>query len=203
MKRINLILLLDASSSIRGTKPGILSDAANNLIQMFQTLTGICPGLEANIGALHFGDRVVSTSLCPAKNFVLEDLEFIGTTQMGAMFKVLSDELSTNPLLSSLDNTRTIIALLSDGVATDVLSDGFQVLLSNPAFIASRRIAVAIGESVYLPLLSSFCTLTSDIYTAIRIEDVGIVMRQTISSLVGPKPSLKYERKTKSLSEWD
>lgn len=203
MKIINLILLLDASSSIRGTKPGILSDATNNLIQMFQTLTCAYPGLEANIGALRFGDRVISTPLCSANSFVLEDMEYTGTTQMGAMFNVLSNELSSNPLFSSQNNTRTIIALLSDGVATDVLSDGFKVLLSNPIFIASRRIAVAIGECVYLPLLSSFCTLSSDVYTAISIEEVGIIIRQTISSLLGPKPSLKYERKTKTLSEWD
>lgn len=203
MKRVNLILLIDSSASIKGKKPGALVDAAQNIIQMFQSLNSSNNGFEGFIGAMSFGGDVAFYPLKRAADFVLIETEFKGDTRMGAMFRTLSKELSSSDLLSSTGDYKNILVLLSDGGATDVLSEGFIEILSNHAFINSRRIAVSVGNRVNKQTLSSFCTLSSDLFGAENIEPVNDVLRYTIDKLVSPKPSLHYERRPVNGSEWD
>lgn len=203
MKRANLILLIDSSASIKGKKPGAMVDAAQNIIQMFQSLSSTNSGFEGYIGAMSFGGDVSFYPLKRAADFILIETEFKGDTRMGAMFKTLSEELSSSDLLSSTGDYKNILVLLSDGGATDVLSEGFIEILSNPAFINSRRIAVSIGDKVNKQTLSSFCTLSSDLYRAEDIEPVNDVLRYTIDKLVSPKLTLHYERRSANGSEWD
>ena len=203
MKRVNLILLIDSSSSIKGKKPGALVDAAQNIVQMFQAICSSNSLFEGYIGAMSFGSDVSFFPLQKAKDFTLIETEFKGETQMGAMLSTLSQELSSSEKLSSTGDYKNIIVLLSDGGATDLLSDGYIEILRNPSFIHSRRIAVSVGGRVNRGLLSSFCTLSTDLFRAEDIEPVNDVLRYTINKLVSPKPTLKYERKKPNDSEWD
>lgn len=203
MKRVNLILLIDSSASIKGKKPGALVDAAQNIVQMFQAISSSNDQFEGYIGALSFGAEVSFFPLQRAKDFTIIETEFKGETKMGAMFSTLSHELSSSEKLSSTGDYKNILVLLSDGGATDLLSGGFVEVLRNPAFIHSRRIAVSVGDRINRRLLSSFCTLTTDLFRAEDIEPVNDVLRYTIDKLVSPKPSLKYERKKPNDSEWD
>ena len=203
MKRANLILLIDSSSSIKGKKPGALVDAAQNIVQMFQSISSSNDKFEGYIGALSFGSDVSFFPLQKAKDFTLIETDFKGETKMGAMFRKLSHELSSSEKLSSEGDYKNILVLLSDGGATDPRTEGFIEILRNPAFIHSRRIAVSIGDRVNKWLLSSFCTLSSDLFKAEDIEPVNEVLQYTIEKLVLPKPTLKYERKRAGDSEWD
>lgn len=203
MKRANLILLIDTSSSIKGKKLGALENAGQNIVQMFQSICAKNNQFDGYIGAMSFGDDVSFFPLQKASDFTLIEIEFKGMTNMGAMLKILSEELSSNEVFSSIGDYKNIIVLLSDGGATDIHSDGFLDILRNPAFINSRRIAVSTGERVNKSVLSSFCTLSSDLFKAEEIELVNEVLRYTIDKLVSPKPSLRYERKIAKDSEWD
>lgn len=203
MKRANLILLIDSSSSIKGKKPGALVDAAQNIVQMFQAISLSNDQFEGYIGAMSFGLDVSFFPLQKAKDFTLIETEFKGDTQMGAMLSTLSQELSSSEKLSSTGDYKNILVLLSDGGATDLLSDGYLEILRNPAFIHSRRIAVSIGDRVNRGILSSFCTMESDLFKAEDIEPVNDVLRYTIDKLVSLKPTLKYVQKKQNDSEWD
>jgi|GEM_PF-4155011 len=203
MKRANLILLIDSSASIKGKKPGTLVDAAQNIIQMFQSLSASNSSFEGYIGAMSFGGDVAFFPLKRAADFTLIETEFKGETRMGAMYTTLSKELLSSDVLSSTGDYKNILVLLSDGGATDVFSDGFIEILSNPAFINSRRIAVSIGDRVNNQVLASFCSLTTDLFKAEDIEPANEVLMSTIDKLVSPKPSLQYERHSANDSEWD
>ena len=203
MKRANLILLIDSSSSIKGKKPGALVDAAQNIVQMFQAISLSNNEFEGYIGAISFGSNVSFFPLQKAKDFTLFETEFKGETQMGAMLSTLSQELSSSEKLSSTGDYKNILVLLSDGGATDLLTDGYVEVLRNPAFIHSRRIAISIGDRVNRGLLSSFCTFSFDLFKAEDIEPVNDVLRYIIDKLISPKPTLKYERKKPNDSEWD
>ncbi len=203
MKRANLILLIDSSASIKGKKPGVLVDASQNIIQMFQSIVSSNSDFDGYIGAIRFGGDVAFYPLKQAADFTLIETDFKGDTRIGAMYKILSKELSSSEVLSSTGNYKNIIVLLSDGGATDVFSDGFIEILSNPAFINSRRIAVSIGDRINKQVLASFCSLTTDLFKAEDIELVNDVLMYTIDKLVSPKPTLKYERRSSNDSEWD
>ena len=203
MKRANLILLIDSSGSIKGNKPGVLVDAAQNIVQMFQSICASDNSFDGYIGALSFGGDVSFFPLKRASDFTLIEAEFNGETRMGSMYKTLSDELSSSELFSSTGDYKNIIVLLSDGGATDVSSDGFIEILRNPAFIHSKRIAVSIGDRVNKQELSAFCTLSTDLFKAEDIEPVNDVLRNTVNKLVSPKPSLQYVRRSANDSEWD
>lgn len=200
---MNLILLLDTSSSIKEKKPGALIDAAQNIIQMFQSLCSLNKGFEGYIGSMCFGEEVAFFPLKQAADFTLVDTDFKGDTRMGLLFKTLSEELSSSYLLSSTGDYKNILVLLSDGGITDVLSDGFIDVLNNPAFINSRRIAVSVGNRINKAVLSSFCSFSSDLFKAEDIEPVNEILRYTIDKLVLPKPSLQYERRLTNDTEWD
>lgn len=203
MKRVNLILLLDTSSSINGKKPGALIDASQNIVQMFISICESTVNLDGYIGAITFGRDISFFPLERAKDFTLVENEFNGTTQMGGMLKTLSEELSSSDVFTSVGDYKNIIVLFSDGGITDFSSDGYLSILRNPAFINSRRIAVAVGNRVNMHILSSFCTLSTDVFKTEDIEDVNDILRYTINTLVSPKPSLKYERHDSGDTEWD
>ncbi len=203
-KIINLILLLDCSSSMKERKRGALTDTAINLVQMFQSEVSMHNEVDGQIGALAFGDDIVFYPLKSAKDFTLTDPEYNGRTKMGEMLAILSAELSANPIFSSTGDNKNILVLISDGGATDALSDGFEKALRTPAFINSRRISISIGPNVDNLFLSSFCTFSEDVFTSNHVESAKEVIRYTINKLVSPKPSLKYEsRKVGGTSDWD
>ncbi len=201
---MNLILLLDCSSSMKDQKRGALTDAAINLIQMFQSEAYSHNEVRGWIGAMTFGGEIDFYPLKPAKDFTLTDPECKGRTKMGEMFAALSEELSTNQVFSSTGDSKNILVLISDGGAADVLSDGFRQALRTPEFINSRRISISIGPNVDNSLLSSFCTFAEDIFTSSHIESAMEIIRYTINKLVSPKPSLKYEpHKIGETFDWD
>lgn len=178
-------------------------DAAQNIVQMFQAICLSNSQFEGYIAAMSFGSDVSFFPLQKAKDFTLIETEFKGETKMGAMLSTLSQELSSSEKLSSTGDYKNILVLISDGGATDLLTDGYVEVLRNPAFIYSRRIAVSIGDRVNRGILSSFCTLPSDLFKAEDIEPVNDVLRYTIDKLISPKPTLRYVRKSASDSEWD
>lgn len=201
MKQINLILLIDYSSSIQGKKQGILADMILNITQMFQSIISSNGEIGGYIGGICFGKEIDFIPLKPMDNFKLEERQFQGSTPMGEMFHILSEELSKNSVFQSSGDVRNIIVLLSDGVATDLNSNGFMELLGNRSFSNSTRIAVAIGEHVDKETLTAFCNLSKDVYKASDVESIGDVIRQMVHSLTMPKISLKYERREKG--DWD
>ena len=203
MKRANLILLIDSSASIKGKKLGALVDAAQNIIQMFQSLNYSNSNFVGNIGAISFDEDVSAFSLKPANDFTLIERDFKGVTHMGAMYMTLSKELSSSIAFSSVGDNKNILVLFSDGGATDIFSDGFVEILRNQAFINSRRIAVSVGDRINRQVLSSFCTFSSDLFRAEDIEPVNAILRYTIDSLVMPKPTLDYRPRIENDSEWD
>ena len=203
MKRANLILLIDSSTSIKGKKIGALVDATQNIIQMFQSLSSSNNCFDGYIGAMRFGGDVAFFPLKRAEEFTLNETEFNGDTRMGEMFKTLSEELSSSDVFSSTGDYKNILVLLSDGGATDILYDGFLEILRNPAFIHSRRLAVSIGDRVNRQTLAAFCSLTTDLFKAEDIEPVNEVLRYTIDKLVLPKPTLQYKHPVANGSDWD
>ncbi len=203
-KVVNLILLLDCSSSMKEQKLGSLTDTALNLVQIFQSEVSMRNEVEGHIGAMAFGEDILFYPLKTAMDFSLTEPKCKGCTKTGKMFTVLSEELSANPVFSSTGDNKNILVLISDGGTTDVLSDGFEKALRTPAFINSRRISISIGPNVDKLLLSSFCTFSEDVFTPNHVESAKEVIRYTINKLVSPKPSLKYEsRKIGGTSDWD
>lgn len=203
MKRVNLILLIDSSSSIKEKKLGVLVDATQNIVQMFQAICDSNPEIDGYIGSLTFNDNDLPVPK-RVDEFEMVEPEFRGETRLGTMFKTLSMGLLSSVQFSSVGDYKNILVLLSDGGATDIFSDGFVEILQNPAFINSKRISVSIGDRINSQILSSFCTLSTDLFNAENIEPVDKVLKDVVHKFVSPKTSLKYERpRPVGDSEWD
>lgn len=204
MKRANLILLIDSSSSIKEKKIGAMEDAVLNIVQMFQALCSSNDQVEGYIGAMTFGSAASLHPLQNAEGYIYPGTVSKGETQMGAMLQRLSRELLVPcEELSSTGDYKNILVLLSDGGATDILSEGYVEALRNPSFVNSRRIAVSVGDRVNTRMLSSFCTLSCDLFKAEDIEPINDVLRSTIETLVSPKPTLRFVRKRQFGEDWE
>lgn len=148
-----VILLLDISGSMEGTKIAALNAA---LKEMAQDLGGSAtPQGEIHVGVVVFNSSVDVSPPVPAKDFVAREFMASGRTQMGAAIDAARLLLEDRERIPSRAYTPTLV-LVSDGQPTDGADAAIRALLGSERGKRAARLALAIGDDADVDMLRRF-----------------------------------------------
>ena len=122
----------DNSSSMRKEKIGALNNAIQSVIPEMKSVALDNPNAQVYIRTLRFssGASWITPEPVPIEEFVWDDLEAAGLTDMGKAFTLLSAQLSIPPMPERA--LPPVIVLISDGMPTDDYKGPLEKLLKMP-----------------------------------------------------------------------
>lgn len=153
---LHFIWIADCSGSMYGDKIDALNTAIHDTVPHMRKVAGDNPNAQVLVRAISFnnGARWHMPTPTPVEQFVWDDLEAIGLTDMGHAMLLLRDALAQEAI-----GTRAlppVLVLLSDGQPTDAFSSSLAELLREPWARKAVRIAIAIGEDADHSVLEAF-----------------------------------------------
>lgn len=154
---VHFFWLLDCSSSMGvNGKIGQLNFAIREALPEMRSAAAGNPAAELMIRAVTFGSRAawVGTASVLADHFVWKDVKADGSTEMGAAFKLVAQELRTPPMPERA--MPPVLVLVSDGQPTDDWHSGLRAIDATPWGKRAVRVAVAIGDDADLPMMQQF-----------------------------------------------
>lgn len=189
LRPLPVILLLDVSGSMSGTKISSLNHAVREMLKSFSKVEST--SMNINVAIITFGNAVkVHTPLTQATEIDFKDVRAYGHTPLGEALTLCKKVIEDMP-----NNTRQpIILLVSDGAPNGNWEGPFEDFISNGLPSKCDRHSIAIGVDADYDLLQRF--LDSDEKTVLEAVDAdGIedLFRQftqaTVSFAEGKSPS--------------
>jgi len=167
-----LFFIADTSGSMAGSKIGGVNQAIREVLPMLDEISANNADAEIKIAALKFssGFEWVHDEAKDASDFIWQDAEANGLTDLGEACKELSTKLSRTKFMQSTTGSfAPVIILLSDGEPTDDFYGGLGKLKENKWYKASIKIAIAIGNDANKEILKDF---TGNIESVLEVHNV-------------------------------
>jgi uncharacterized protein YegL len=179
-KTMVLFFLVDTSGSMSGAKIGKLNSAIEEVILELRDLSNSYADAQIKIAVLEFSSGatwITHSGPVEAENFVWNDLNAVGSTDLGAACFELNEKLSTKAFMREATGSfAPAIFLLSDGEPTDEYKKGLETLKQNNWFKKAIKVAVAIGNDANKSVLAEF---TSNEETVLEVHN-GAMLRKMI-----------------------
>ena len=153
---LHFIWVVDCSGSMYGEKIGVVNHAIQSTIPDMQDAARDNPNARLLIRTLKFssGASWVTSDPVDIDNFIWQDLEAGGTTDLGRAFEMLAAQLTIPPMTDRA--LPPVLVLLSDGQATDDYKKSLDKLLHLPWGKKAVRIAISIGQDADDDALAAF-----------------------------------------------
>ncbi|MCL4484604.1 MAG: VWA domain-containing protein [Bacteroidetes bacterium] len=163
-----LFFLVDTSGSMSGDKIGAVNEAIREVIPEIKDISAENADALIKIAVLQFssGAQWLYEKPVDSDQFVWNNLEAGGLTDMGVAFKMLNEKLSRNQFMAdAIGSYAPAIFMMSDGEPTDEYKKGLEELRKNKWFKVAIKVAVAIGADANTEILKEFtgneeCVLT-------------------------------------------
>ena len=163
-----LFFLVDTSGSMSGDKIGAVNEAIREVIPEIKDISAENADALIKIAVIEFssGAQWLYERPVDSDQFVWNNLEAGGLTDMGVAFKMLNDKLSrTQFMADAIGSYAPAIFMMSDGEPTDEYKKGLEELRKNKWFKVAIKVAVAIGADANTEILKEFtgneeCVLT-------------------------------------------
>lgn len=163
-----LFFLVDTSGSMNGDKIGAVNEAIREVIPEIKDISAENADALIKIAVLDFssGARWLYERPVDSDQFVWNNLEAGGLTDMGVAFNMLDEKLSrTQFMADAIGSYAPAIFMMSDGAPTDDYKKGLEELRKNKWFKVAIKVAVAIGADANTEILKEFtgneeCVLT-------------------------------------------
>lgn len=194
---LHFFWIVDCSGSMYGEKIGALNNAVRECLPAMKDEADNNPNAQLLIRTLKFasGASWVTSSPVGIENFVWDDLEAGGMTDLGKAYELLAGQLSIPPMPSRA--LPPVLVLLTDGQPTDNHKKGFEALTKLPWFKKSVRIAVSIGKDAVDSVLQEFTGNRELVLQANNAEDLvkAIKWASTVASVVSqPGTAVKKDQ---------
>jgi uncharacterized protein YegL len=175
-----LFFLVDTSGSMMGSKIGEVNSAIEEVIPLLKESSEDNPDAQIKIAVLEFssGARwLTPNGPIEVGNYVWNDMDANGVTDLGDAFNQLNEKLSTKGFMQEATGSfAPAIILLSDGGPTDDYKTGLGSLKQNNWFKKAIKVAVAIGADADVSVLEEF---TGNI-EAVLIVNNPVLLRKMI-----------------------
>jgi len=159
-KTMVLFFIVDTSGSMMGTKIGEVNSAIEEVIPELRDLSASNADAQIKIAVLEFssGARwLTPNGPIEAENFVWNDMDAGGVTDLGDACMKLNEKLSAKAFMQEATGSfAPAIFLLSDGGPTDEYKKGIETLKANNWFKKAIKVAVAIGIDADKHVLEEF-----------------------------------------------
>jgi uncharacterized protein YegL len=153
-KSIPVVLLLDVSTSMRGSSIDTLNKAVEAMLNSFKKAETMETFIKLEI--ITFGSNVVvHTPLTEVSKINFEPLSVSGATPMGLAFKAAKLEIEDKNIFKGRDYRPTIV-LLSDGGPTDSWEKPLDDFINSGRTKKCDRMALAVGSSTDTKVLNMF-----------------------------------------------
>jgi len=194
-RQMVLFFVVDTSGSMHGEKMGGVNQAIREVIPMLDEISANNADAEIKIAALKFssGCEWMYDEAKSASDFIWQDVEAGGLTDLGETCKELSTKLSRSTFMESITGSfAPVIILLSDGEPTDDYMGGLGKLRENKWYQAGIKIAIAIGNDANKDVLKEF---TGNMEAVIEVHNVEALKKliRTVSvtaSQIGSQSSV-------------
>lgn len=153
---LHFIWVVDCSGSMDGEKIGTVNYAIQSTIPDMQDAARDNPNAQLLVRTLKFatGASWVTSDPVDVENFVWQDLEAGGITDLGKAFDLLAAQLTIPPMSDRA--LPPVLVLLSDGQPTDDYKKSLKKLLQLPWGKKAVRIAISIGQDADDEVLTEF-----------------------------------------------
>lgn len=199
-RQMNLFYLIDCSGSMRGNKIEAINQNMPEIMRMIAEIDDSNKdNAQIKVSCLEFATGVQWKYPEPvaASEFKWQDIVAGGSTDMGAAFRELKNQMSrTKFLASETGHYAPAVILLSDGQPNDDWESALKDLKTNKWFNAAIKVAIAIGESAEQEPLRAFTGDEEMIITVhsldalknvIKVMSRGVSQIGSNSSSVGTK----------------
>jgi len=177
-KTMVLFFVVDTSGSMVGSKIGTVNSAIEEVIPVLKDLSESNADAQIKIAVLEFSSG--ATWLTPSgpvevENFVWNDLDASGVTDLGDACVTLAEKLSTKAFMQEATGSfAPAIFLLSDGGPTDDYKKGLEKLNQNNWFKKAIKVAVAIGSDADKDVLKEF---TGNIEAVLEVHNAAALKK--------------------------
>ena len=153
---LHFFWVVDCSGSMWGEKIGVVNNAIQSVLPEMKSAAEDNPNAQLLIRTLKFSTGATWVTGDPVKveEYVWEDLEAGGVTDLGKAFELLAGQLSIPPMPDRA--LPPVIVLLSDGQPTDDYKKALANLQKLPWCRKAVRIAISIGLDADDEVLQEF-----------------------------------------------
>lgn len=169
--KLNLILMVDTSGSMKGKGIGAVNDAVLNVIQVVENFARI-GSLECSVTVLCYGDDASYDKASPISDYVWKDASATGVTSFGKVCRTLLALIDSKKDQPNGNEGRNLMVLFSDGTTTDDHTGSFCRLIESVPFQRACRVAIAIGRYCDEELLAAFTGDSHRVILPNRIEEI-------------------------------
>ncbi len=167
---LDFIFVVDCSTSMNQMgKINALNEAINNAIPHMQRVAEENPNASIRIRVLKFssGAEWHIKEPMPIEDFVWNDLEASGVTDMGKAFELLADAIDVKNMAERA--LPPVLVLISDGQPTDDYKSSLDRFLKMPWGTKAVKLAIGIGKSANQRVLKEF--INSDQIDVLKAEN--------------------------------
>lgn len=173
---LNVFYLLDVSGSMTGAKITMLNSAMEETTAALKKQAKNNADAEVRVGVLTFSSGC--KWLNPAgpesleEDFIWEELQAGGLTDMGAALKELDGKLSRKSYLNSITgNYMPVIIVMTDGGATDDYTKALAEIRQNKWFQRATKIGFAIGDDADARMI---CDVVGNSEAVLKTSDLQL-----------------------------
>ena len=177
-RELTIFYVLDTSGSMTGAPIGKLNRAMNETIEALKSLAKSNADALLKVAVLEFNSGckwVNASGPEEMEDFMWEDLDAGGLTDVGAALKELDSKLSRNAFLQSMTGAYfPVIIFMTDGCATDDYQKALGAIRKNKWFTRATKIGFALGESPDMKMISE---VVGNSEAVIKTEDLDLFGR--------------------------
>ncbi len=146
-KKMVMFYLIDTSSSMDGSKIGIVNQVMEELVPEVRNLGNADSDIYFAVMSFNSDCSWITPEPQSVETFQWNRLTATGMTSMGEAFRELNSKMSRHAFLSAPHlSLSPVIFLLSDGEPTDNAEDPLKALKENRWFKNSLKVAVGAGD---------------------------------------------------------
>ena len=188
--KVDVVLVVDQSGSMEGSKIGSLNTAMEEVIPEIRDIGEADADIKVAVLTFSSGSQWMYQEPIPIEDFKWKNVTANGVTDLGDAFSKLAGKLSRNEFLKSPTiSFAPVMFLMSDGYPTDDYKEGLEKLKNNKWYKAGIKVALAIGEDADQDVLAEFTTSKEAVVTAYNGEALAKLIRfvTITSSQIGSK----------------
>lgn len=155
-RQLHVILALDCSGSMRGSKMASLNYALRAALPELREVAADNPEVDLRLRVVRFATEAAwhLEEPTPVDEATWPDLHAEGETAMGAAFGLMAGALGADALPGR--QLPPLLVLASDGWPSDDVESGLSRLMATPHGAKAMRVALAIGSDVDEDVLERF-----------------------------------------------
>ena len=169
--KLNLILVVDTSGSMKGKGIGAANDAVLNVIQLTDRFAKN-ETIECTVDVINYGDDAMDLGECPITEYLWKDVTATGVTSFGKACEVLSSYFGSKSRHPSSVCEKVLIVLFTDGTSTDDYTPSLCHLFESVHFQRALKVAIIIGRNFDDEIPIAFTGNPQNVLISSRIEEI-------------------------------